>query len=47
MPSLTKALEKRIKELKTSIESQRAEMAAYERVLEIELVARRTEFFSM
>src|SRR5207248_1984046 len=37
MPSLTKALEKRIKELKTSIESQRAEMAAYERVLEIEL----------
>jgi hypothetical protein len=37
MPSLTKALEKRIQELKTSIESQRAEMAAYERVLEIEL----------
>src|SRR5690349_18047522 len=37
MPSLTKSLEKRIQELKTSIESQRAEMAAYERVLEIEL----------
>ena len=37
MPSLTKALEKRIQELKTSIESQRVEMAAYERVLEIEL----------
>jgi hypothetical protein len=37
MRSLTKALEKRIQELKTSIESQRAEMAAYERVLEIEL----------
>ena len=36
MPTLTKALEKRIQELKTSIESQRAEMAAYERVLEIE-----------
>src|SRR5881392_3093276 len=37
MPSLTKSLERRIQELKTSIESQRAEMAAYERVLEIEL----------
>src|SRR5205823_2280244 len=37
MPSLTKALEKRIQELKTSIESQRAEMAAYERVLQVEL----------
>jgi hypothetical protein len=37
MPALTKALEKRIQELKTSIESQRAEIADYERVLEIEL----------
>src|SRR5207248_8286858 len=37
MPSLTKSLERRIQELKTSIESQRAEMAAYERVLQIEL----------
>jgi hypothetical protein len=37
MPSLTKSLERRIQELKASIESQRAEMAAYERVLEIEL----------
>src|SRR5689334_12521189 len=37
MPSLTKSLERRIQELKTSIESQTAEMAAYERVLEIEL----------
>jgi hypothetical protein len=37
MPSLTKSLERRIQELKSSIESQRAEMAAYERVLEIEL----------
>jgi hypothetical protein len=37
MASLTKSLEKRIQELKSSIESQRAELAAYERVLEIEL----------
>ena len=37
MPALTKALEKRIQQLKTSIESQRAEIAAYERVLEIEV----------
>ena len=37
MPSLTKSLERRIQELKSSIESQRAELAAYERVLEIEL----------
>ena len=37
MPSLTTSLERRIQELKASIESQRAEMALYERVLEIEL----------
>src|SRR5438270_673401 len=37
MPSLTKSLERRIQELKTLIESQSAEISAYERVLEIEL----------
>jgi hypothetical protein len=37
MPSLTKSLEKRIQELKSAIETQKTELAAYERVLEIEL----------
>jgi hypothetical protein len=37
MSSLTKTLEKRIHELRSSIESQKAELAAYEKVLEIEL----------
>lgn len=37
MSSLTRSLQKRIQELKSSIESQKAELAAYERVLEIEL----------
>jgi hypothetical protein len=37
MSSLTKPLQKRIQELKSSIESQKAELAAYERVLEIEI----------
>jgi hypothetical protein len=36
MSSLTKALEKRIHDLKLSIESQQAELAAYEKVLELE-----------
>jgi hypothetical protein len=38
MPSLTKSLEKRIQELRSSIEAQKAELAAYERVLEVERV---------
>jgi hypothetical protein len=37
MPSLTKTLQKRIQELRSSIESQQAELAAYEKVLELEL----------
>ena len=37
MPSLTKSLEKRIQELKSAIEVQKAELAAYKRVLEIEV----------
>ena len=37
MPSLTKSLERRIQELKSAIEIQKTELAAYERVLEIEL----------
>jgi hypothetical protein len=37
MSSLTKSLQTRIQELKSSIESQKAELAAYERVLEIEI----------
>ena len=36
MTSLTKSLENRIQELKAAIESQRAELAAYEKVLEVE-----------
>src|SRR5438067_6120009 len=36
MPSLTQSLERRIQELKSAIEIQKAELAAYERVLEIE-----------
>ena len=36
MSPLTKSLEKRIQELKLSIEAQRTEMIAYERVLELE-----------
>ena len=47
MSSLTKQLEKRIQELRSGIESQKTELAAYERVLEIELAhvgqAHRTE----
>jgi hypothetical protein len=39
MSSLTRPLQKRIQELKSSIESQKAELAAYERVLEIELAS--------
>ncbi|HEY3938544.1 MAG TPA: hypothetical protein VGL97_14000 [Bryobacteraceae bacterium] len=38
MSSLTKSLEKRIQELRSSIEAQKAELAAYERVLEVERV---------
>src|SRR5205823_13362711 len=38
MSSLTRPLQKRIQELKSSIESQKTELAAYERVLAIELV---------
>jgi hypothetical protein len=41
MPPLTKSLQKRIQELKSSIESQMTELAAYEKVLEIE--SRQTE----
>jgi hypothetical protein len=37
MSSLTKSLQKRIEELRLSIESQRAELAAYEKVLEAEV----------
>jgi hypothetical protein len=37
MSSLTKSLQKRIEELRLSIESQRAELAAYEKVLEVEV----------
>jgi hypothetical protein len=37
MSSLTKSLEKRIEELKTSISAQQAELAAYEKVLASEL----------
>jgi hypothetical protein len=37
MSSLTRSLEKRIQELKSSIHSQEAELAAYEKVLDIEL----------
>jgi hypothetical protein len=37
MSTLTKSLGKRIHELRLSIESQKAELAAYEKVLEIEL----------
>jgi hypothetical protein len=47
MSSLTKYLEKRIQELRSVIESQKTELAAYERVLEIEVAhagqAHRTE----
>ncbi len=37
MPSLAKSLQKRIEELRSSIESQQAELTAYEKVLEIEV----------
>ena len=37
MSSLTKSLQKRIEELRLSIESQKAELLAYERVLEVEV----------
>ena len=37
MPSLTKSLQKRIEELRLSIESQNAELLAYEKVLEVEV----------
>jgi len=37
MSSLTKSLQKRIEELRVSIESQKAELAAYEKVLEVEV----------
>jgi hypothetical protein len=36
MPTLTKSLEKRIQELRSSIDAQKAELAAYERVWEVE-----------
>src|SRR5712691_730922 len=37
MPSLAKSLQKRIEELRSSLESQQAELTAYEKVLEIEV----------
>ena len=37
MSSLTKSLQKRIEELRLSIESQKAELVAYEKVLEVEV----------
>jgi hypothetical protein len=36
MTTLSKSLEKRVQELRTSIEAQKIELAAYERVLELE-----------
>src|SRR4051812_15066484 len=36
MPSLTESLEKRIAQLKASIETQQQQLAAYERVLALE-----------
>jgi hypothetical protein len=36
MSSLTKSLEKRIQELRSSIDAQKVELAAYERVFEVE-----------
>jgi len=36
MSTLSKSLEKRVQELRTSIEAQKIELAAYERVLELE-----------
>jgi hypothetical protein len=37
MPQLTKSLKTRIEELTASVEAQTAELAAYQRVLHIEL----------